>query len=177
MSLLWLCSRDSRGGGRAYSARHLAKFQSEPGIVQVYETFEANHTAYIVTEYSETKIEASDTVDVEVEVETLYKGYTIETPDNTYFTEITVAICAYISQKYPEYNGSVLNQVYEIVQRTPNSDPIVDLMERGNEIYNICPVIEPYWIHARQVCLKLWNMDLKGISETVRSFFTERFSL
>ena len=34
-------------------ARHLAKFQSEPGIVQVYETFEANNTAYIVTEYLE----------------------------------------------------------------------------------------------------------------------------
>lgn len=34
-------------------AKHLAKFQNEPGIIKVFDTFEANKTAYIVMEYLE----------------------------------------------------------------------------------------------------------------------------
>ena len=34
-------------------ARHLAKFQNEPGIVRIYDAFEENDTAYIVMEYLE----------------------------------------------------------------------------------------------------------------------------
>ena len=34
-------------------ARHLAQFQNEPGIVRVFDSFEANNTAYIITEYLE----------------------------------------------------------------------------------------------------------------------------
>ena len=34
-------------------ARHLAKFQSEPGIVRVFDSFEENDTAYIIMEYLE----------------------------------------------------------------------------------------------------------------------------
>ena len=32
-------------------ARRLAKFQSQPGIVQIYDCFETNRTAYIIMEY------------------------------------------------------------------------------------------------------------------------------
>ena len=34
-------------------ARHLAKFQNEPGIVCIFDTFRENETAYIVMEYLE----------------------------------------------------------------------------------------------------------------------------
>ena len=32
-------------------AKRLAKFQNEPGIVRIYDSFEANNTAYIVMEF------------------------------------------------------------------------------------------------------------------------------
>lgn len=35
-------------------AKRLAQFQSEDGIVRVYDSFETNNTAYIIMEYTRT---------------------------------------------------------------------------------------------------------------------------
>lgn len=57
-------------------AKRLAKFQNEPGIVRIYDSFEANSTAYIVMEYLEgetlaTYLQREDKVSVEQSIQML----------------------------------------------------------------------------------------------------------
>lgn len=57
-------------------AKRLAQFQSEPGIVRVFDSFEANNTAYIVMEYLDGEtltsyLEREETVPVEKAIEML----------------------------------------------------------------------------------------------------------